>query len=267
MPVRALVDAADLFGIEANATRVALTRLRAAGLVSRDERGRYRLGPAAEAVAHRVASWRNLQSLLRAWEGGWVGVVTTGLPRDRGRVAGRERALRLTGFRPLRPSLQIRPDNLAGGVGGLRERLTALGLEPEAPVLGIGDLDLETEAAARALWDLGAMRVGYTASIQRLARSEGRVASLRAEQAMVETFLAGGEVIRQLVFDPLLPEPLIPGAERRALIEALRRYDRLGRACWAGFLARYEVPHRQAPVDLRVDADAAGWSIQEGDIR
>ena len=51
---------------------------------------------------------------------------------------------------------------------------------------------------------------------------------------MVESFLLGGRVIRQLVLDPLLPEPILPVGERDALAGAMRRYDRLGRACWAG---------------------------------
>ena len=53
---------------------------------------------------------------------------------------------------------------------------------------------------------------------------------------MVESFLLGGRVIRQIVLDPLLPEPLVPTQERTALVEALRRYDRAGRVCWSSFL-------------------------------
>ena len=55
--------------------------------------------------------------------------------------------------------------------------------------------------------------------------------------------------------DPLLPEPLVPAAERRAVVTALRRYDRAGRRSWAAFLARHGAPH--APVDLPVDGALA----------
>jgi hypothetical protein len=34
------------------------------------------------------------------------------------------------------------------------------------------------------------------------------------------------------------------------------RYDRLGRAAWAGLLARFDVPHRSAPADTRMGAGA-----------
>ncbi|MGI9591183.1 MAG: PaaX family transcriptional regulator, partial [Myxococcota bacterium] len=47
MPVAALVEAAALFGIAEGSLRVALSRLLAEGRVERDERGAYRLGPAA----------------------------------------------------------------------------------------------------------------------------------------------------------------------------------------------------------------------------
>jgi phenylacetic acid degradation operon negative regulatory protein len=54
--VRGLVRAAQLFGITENNMRVALTRLRAAGMVESTSRGCYRVGPAAEAVNRLEAS-------------------------------------------------------------------------------------------------------------------------------------------------------------------------------------------------------------------
>ena len=75
-------------------------------------------------------------------------------------------------------------------------------------------------------------------------------------RAMVESFLLGGRAIRQIVLDPLLPEPLVPAAERGALVAAMRRYDRVGRACWAGFMRAFDVlPEARAPVDLRLGAE------------
>jgi len=73
---------------------------------------------------------------------------------------------------------------------------------------------------------------------------------------MVESFKLGGRVIRELVGDPLLPEPLLPVAERRALVTALRRYDRAGRRIWASFMARYGAPHIELPADGRAVAFA-----------
>src|SRR2546427_11593325 len=61
MPVRALVAAGALFDLDENNVRVALTRLLAAGLVERDERGRYRAGERAGAVGRRIARWRRIE--------------------------------------------------------------------------------------------------------------------------------------------------------------------------------------------------------------
>ena len=73
---------------------------------------------------------------------------------------------------------------------------------------------------------------------------------------MVETFLVGGEVLRQVALDPLLPDEIVPAADRAALVEDMRHYDEVGRACWAGFLEQFDVPHMRTPSDLRV-AEAA----------
>jgi phenylacetic acid degradation operon negative regulatory protein len=73
--------------------------------------------------------------------------------------------------------------------------------------------------------------------------------------AMVESFLLGGRVIRQLVLDPLLPEPIVEAAERRALVGAMRRYDKVGHACWRSFFADYRLTSLRAPVDSKIHRD------------
>jgi phenylacetic acid degradation operon negative regulatory protein len=249
------VAAGSIFGLEENNVRVALARLLRRGLVERDERGRYRLGRSAEAVRERVAGWRRPRARLRPWKGGWVAVL--GAPtRRRGSGLRSERALRWLGMRELSPGLFVRPDNLKGGVAEARSDLRGLGLDPGATVVRLDELDAEREQAARALWDVPALQQGYRRSRAALARSAARLGSLGVEDAMVESFREGGQVIRQLVLDPLLPEEISPTAERDALVEALRTYDRLGRSVWADFMGRHEVPHLRHPVDVRV-AEAA----------
>ena len=250
MPVRALLEAGALFGLEGNSVRVALARLLAARRVERDERGRYRLAPAAAAVAAAVAGWRRLPERLRPWDGAWIGVAGQAAGR-RSRPDRAEQALGLLGFRSLAPGLEVRPDNLVGGVDGVRAGLTSLGLPAERPVFALREFDPACETRARELWDAPALLAGYRAMRRALERSEARLPRLSRERAMVESFRVGGEAIRRLAHDPLLPAPIVPAAEREALVAATRRYDALGRACWAPFLAEHGVPHRHAPVDLR----------------
>jgi phenylacetic acid degradation operon negative regulatory protein len=68
---------------------------------------------------------------------------------------------------------------------------------------------------------------------------------------MAESFRLGGAAIRQIVLDPLLPEPIVPAAERRALVEAVRRYDRIGRRVWAGWLGADLPDSILAPAGVR----------------
>jgi phenylacetic acid degradation operon negative regulatory protein len=253
MPVGALVAAGALFDLSENNVRVALARLRAAGRVERDERGRYRLGSGAAPVAERVRSWRSPASATRRWGGSWIGVQATAGPR-RGRARReRERALRLLGFEALAPGLHVRPDNLRTSLSELRDQLSALGLEPGALVFALRDLDAASDARARTLWDVAALRAGYRRSLAEIAASEARLPALSEGESMAESFRVGGSALRQLVLDPLLPEEILPGGEREALVEAMRRYDRAGRACWAAFLGRFDVIHRYAPADTRFE--------------
>ena len=111
VPVRALVDAAALFAIQENGLRVALARLLAAGSVTRDERGRYRLAPGA--VLTHLLGWRQIEERSAPWSGRWFAVHSAALPRRAGRALRlRERALRFLGFRALLPGFELRPANL-----------------------------------------------------------------------------------------------------------------------------------------------------------
>jgi phenylacetic acid degradation operon negative regulatory protein len=265
MPVRALVEAGGLFGIGGNSVRVALARLLARGLVERDERGRYRLGPAAGAIGQQVSSWRRASEKTRPWDGAWTSVHGTpgrGGSRRSARLSAR--ALRFLGFRPLRQGLSVRPDNLVGGVPGARDTLAVLGLESGVLVASLRDLDPGTERKARGLWDRRGLETGYREACHALERSMERLSSLPPPEAMVESFLWGGWAIRRLALDPLLPEEICPSAGRSALLDAMRRYDRIGRAAWAGFLDQHGVRHTRGAQDLRMTEAAATLSAVGG---
>lgn len=248
MPVAALVGAAGLFRIDENALRVAIARLLASGQIARDERGQYRLGAAAHALDRRVLGWRAAEQRIAKWSGGWwlvrAGTLRPARSRER---RERERALALLGFAELSPGLALRPDNLRASLPELRTELRELGLEGDALLALVRELDADGEARARGLWKRDGFARRYARSLAEIEASEARLAALPEARAMVESFLLGGRVIRELVLDPLLPEPLAPEAERRALVAAMRRYDRAGRRAWASFLARYGAPHVFAP--------------------
>ena len=255
MPVSALVETGALFGIAENSVRVAITRLLAGGRVERDARGRYRLGAAAQPVGRRATAWRKIETRQRRWDSSWIGVLEP-RPGDGGSRRRRDRALHLLGFRVLAPALFVRPDNLRGGIDALRTELSALGLPPGDLVFELRSLDAVTSARARALWDSDALRTAHRELRTELEGAIRDFDTLPVDRAMVTSFLLGGQAIRQLVLDPLLPDDIAPGDERRELLDTMVRYDRLGRTAWAGLLARFDVPHLGAPADTRMGAEA-----------
>ena len=232
MPVRALVGRRRLFGISENTVRVALARLLADGLVERDERGcvpaRRR---APQAVSRQVASWRALDAAHAALDRRLD-------RRAHGRASaasrapscvGATRALDCLGFRALAPGLAVRPDNLAGGVDGVRDGgSTRLGLERRgARVRAARASTPRPPRRARRLWDADGARRRLPPRPRCARAQRARPRSPARAAAMVESFRARRRgAIRQLALDPLLPEPIVPAAEREALVAAMRRYDR-----------------------------------------
>jgi phenylacetic acid degradation operon negative regulatory protein len=262
MPVRALVEAGALLGIAENNIRVSLARLYASGRIERDERGRYRLGPAVEAIRDQLQGWRGLGERTRAWQGDWVAVHQPRLGRGPARRR-RERVLELLGFRELEPGFSLRPDNLAGGIEDLRPRLADLVRDSDGRAENVGriflvrDLDPASELEARRLWNANALAEGARASLSALRASEERLPQLSNEEAMVETFLVGGRALRELVQHPLLPREILDPAPLDALLDEMKRYDEIGRDHWARFLARHAVPHRALPLDSRFESTPA----------
>ena len=230
------VRACALFGISANNTRVALNRLVAAGLAEPVTRGAHQLGPHGRALADEVGAWRHAEQALQPWAGDWVMVLTGGLGRvDRHALRARERALALAGMKPLDTDVYIRPANIASGVDLIRSRLVALGLPPQAAVFLARDFDTDRAQRAPALWDTEALLKGYRQGLEALAASLTRLPTLPVADAARHAYLTGNQAIRHLVFDPLLPEPLVPTRERVAYRAEVLHYESVGRRVWQAF--------------------------------
>jgi hypothetical protein len=61
------------------------------------------------------------------------------------------------------------------------------------------------------------------------------------QTALVQSFLLGGQAIRVLATDPLLPEEIVAGEKRRELTELMLRYDAVGRRIWRTFASTPEL--------------------------
>jgi phenylacetic acid degradation operon negative regulatory protein len=235
--VKRLVQACGLFDISENSVRVTIARLSSAGLIEAAGRGEYRLAEGAAELAREVSRWRTAEKRVRAYEGGYVAVLRGETARgDKALVVAANRALSLNGFAELRPRFFVRPDNLEGGVEALRDRLSTLGLEKGATLFRADDFDVSQRAAIASLWDGKALTASYRKSRQRLEAWLVREPALERDVAVREVFLLGAAAIRQVVYDPLLPAPLVDETERRAFVETVQCFDRVGRGLWFRFL-------------------------------
>lgn len=233
VPVRMLIDACGIFSFSANTVRVTLVKMRSDGVVESPERGAYRLGAKQRQLSQRVMGWRNVADRMVEWDRSWVGVYVGHLSRsDRAALGRRTRALRLLGFRELEDGLFIRPNNLEGGVSGVRATLERLGVEPSAVCARIEELSGHDTARALGLWDAEATMTGYRELREQLERSLRARKDQPLVEAVREAFLLGREVIRSVTLDPLLPAEMAPTEERDRLIDAMKKYDETGRVLW-----------------------------------
>jgi len=229
--VRALVDVGGMFGLEGNATRVALTRLISRGLVEPARRGWYRLAASAQPVNELVEEWRLGERRMTKWRGDWLAVWQ---PRVASRSAQARSvgALERLGFVAGPKPLWLRPNNLAPRVDGTRRRLVQLGLADDAEVFVMSELSTTLAEQIGGSWPAKTIRARLRKTAADLRRSAARINSLSHERALVETFMLGGAAIRWLSVDPLLPEELLNGDDRRALTQQMLAYDKLGRDLW-----------------------------------
>lgn len=233
LTAREAVGACWLLGIRENSTRVALARLAGAEMIEAAGRGAYRLGPKATGLATEVTSWRTAEERVTEWDGSWVAVHTGALNRaDRVALRGRERALELLGLRELERGLHVRPNNLRGGVLDARERLRKVASDFDAPVFVVRDFDSDTDQRARQLWNSEAMTRAYQDTRRKVEEWLAQADKLDPFVAGRESYLLGDKAITHLVFDPLLPAPLVDVDERRAFRDAVLRIDRVGHAIW-----------------------------------
>ena len=144
-----------LFDLAPGTIRVALARLLAAG--QRRAR-RARPLPPRRRAPRRCSPWCGAGAASRAaacrGTASWWAVHDTG---DRSaRSAGATPRARAAPARlpaPARPGSRVRPANLREGCAALRDELHALGLAPRALVFALRELDPESDARARALYD------------------------------------------------------------------------------------------------------------------
>jgi phenylacetic acid degradation operon negative regulatory protein len=233
LTIREMLAAGEVLGFLPNSLRVALVRLTSEGLIASSARGVYGLGPEASALAEDAGHWRLGEQRVRPWTGEWIVVHTGGLARtDRTALRRRARALDLLGLREYARGLYLRPDNLAGGVASVRARLHQLGLETEASVFVARAFEPGELERVHKLWNGRVLSRQYARMREQLENWLKRADDLEIQIAAREVYRAGDQAIRTLIFDPLLPEPLVDVAARAAFTDTVLRFDEAGHRIW-----------------------------------
>jgi len=193
LPVAQLVRLTGLFGISENRARVALSRMVAAGEVTTDGSGRYRLaGHLAARQSRQSASRSGATAPYEGWW--WLAVVTTSGSTAEVRGA-RRRALAYARLAELREGVWLRPGNVAV------ELPDSLDADVEVMTARPGD----PRTLAGRLWDLGA----WSDQAGQLLRGLGALAP-DGPEALAPGFELSATVLRHLQADPLLPVELLP---------------------------------------------------------
>jgi phenylacetic acid degradation operon negative regulatory protein len=230
LSARVLVRSGELFGIAEGTTRVALSRMVAAGELEADG-GRYRL--TGRLLGRQARQDESRAGATRAWRGGWRLAVVAVERRAAGERAELRAAMAALRTAEGREGVWLRPDNLDP------DRL------PEARAVAdrqctwfSASPDGDQPALAASLWDLDGWA---TAARDLVARMSASLGDLEAGDTatLAPGFVLSAAVLRHLQADPLLPAGLLPaGWPGDDLRRAYDRYDAAYRAVWRGWFAR-----------------------------
>jgi phenylacetic acid degradation operon negative regulatory protein len=196
LPVAHLVHLVDLFGINENRARVALSRMAAAGEVSAVGSGRYRLAGHLLHRQERQAASRRGET--RPWQGEWRMVVVTTSGRAADERSARRSRLRLARLGEQREGVWLRPDNI---------ELRPDPADDSDVELFSGVPDGEPRALASRLWDLE----GWSGRARELVEALDALPP-RAPADLAPGFVLSATVLRHLQGDPLLPAALLPSS-------------------------------------------------------
>lgn len=228
-----LVRSGELFGIAEGTTRVALSRMVAAGELEVDDGG-YRLAGHLLARQERQIASRRSDASASRWTGAWelriVRAATRGA-RERSRLREAMQRLKLAEDREgvwLRPA-NLAPDRSPDAAAIVVDQCTSF----------VGHPDAEDPAVLAArLWDLSGWAAGAEDLRRQMAADIDRL-EVGDTDALAPTFVVSAAVLRHLVADPQLPDVLCPPAWPGAVLRTeYERFDQAFKAVWRDWFRR-----------------------------
>jgi len=230
---QSLVRALALFGIDEGATRQALARSAAAGLLDREQDGRrvrWRMSEATRQVrkegAKRLYEFRSGRT---NWDGRWL-LLSVIVPDDRHRLLLRRR-LAWAGFGILPTGLAISPH--VEREAEARRILEILGLEKDALsfVARLETIGVPSQMV-RSAWDLDTLAIRYRTFLDQVGKQRPR----SGEELFAAVTRLVHEWRRFLYVDPGLPVDLLPagwvGLEAKEVFDRHYAKWRAGAARW-----------------------------------
>ena len=99
LTIAQLIDAGTIFGIEASAIRMAVSRLIKEELIASDQRGVYKSGANAMSLNSEIQSWRVADKKIQEWNGDWALAIAGHLGRtNKTQLRSMDKAFNLYGF-------------------------------------------------------------------------------------------------------------------------------------------------------------------------
>ena len=195
----ALVELCGRFGISGGTTRVALSRMVAAGELAAED-GHYRL-VGGGLLSRQRAQDDALEPPAGAWAGAWRMAVIISSGRTAAERIELRRALADARFAEWREGVWLRPDNLPA---------SAVDLSDESPVRWMRVEPADDPAVLAAeLWDLPAWHARGEELLAAGPEEPGDLVDSAPEWAAA-VFAAAAATLRHLRTDPLLPDALLP---------------------------------------------------------
>ena len=237
MSIKQLIAWGELFEHEPATIRVAAGRLVKQEFLLAEQRGNYTIGTTDTSIRQLASTWRHSLARVAQWNGGWLSVYTAHLgTKSKQNIRIRERAFRLTGFKPLEKNLWCRPDNLIETADSTFARLVEIGLENTAILMKVDHFNHALTTNPMSLWSPEQLEKTYGLLTSLIEKSAQRLPNFDITQATRESFLIGEHVIRQINQDPLLPAEMVDASARKDLLAAMVGYDRVCHPIWQEFV-------------------------------
>jgi phenylacetic acid degradation operon negative regulatory protein len=230
LPTRMLVRSGELFGISPGTTRVALSRMVAAGELVVDGDGHRLAGRLLDRQARQRVS---RAPATRPWDGTWWLAVVTETRRPASARAELRAAMVELRLVEWREGVWLRPDNLDETSSSPQARAVV-----DAQCHRFVGRPEPDDGLEGQLWDLGGWALEAVRLRRRLAQVVTRFDAGDTE-ALAPGFVLSAEVLRHLLADPLLPDELLgpdwPGPALRADYD---RYDQAFKTMWRDWFRR-----------------------------